>query len=102
MLNRRIGVTIIGAIGLALLLASCAAGDNTSANTPASDGDIAGFWMGFWHGYIAVITFVISLFNENVNIYEVHNNGGWYDFGFLWGAGAFALCSGGVIKRSRS
>jgi hypothetical protein len=23
--------------------------------------------------------------NDNVNIYEVHNNGNWYNFGFMFG-----------------
>ena len=41
--------------------------------------------LGLWHGIITPVTFVISLFNENVNIYEVHNNGNWYNFGFVFG-----------------
>jgi hypothetical protein len=28
------------------------------------------------------------LFNDNVNIYEVHNNGNWYNFGFMLGVSA--------------
>jgi hypothetical protein len=51
-----------------------------------SDDKVAGFWAGYWHGVIAPITFVISLFNPGVRIYETHNNGGWYDLGFLLGA----------------
>ena len=39
-----------------------------------------------WHGVIAPITFVISLFSDGVNVYEVHNNGNWYNFGFVLGA----------------
>jgi hypothetical protein len=31
----------------------------------------AGFWLGLWHGIICPVTFLISLFNDNVNIYEV-------------------------------
>lgn len=45
----------------------------------------AGFWAGLWHGMICPITFVVSLFNPDVRIYEVHNNGRWYDFGFVIG-----------------
>ena len=30
---------------------------------------------------------IISLFNQNVRIYETNNNGRWYDFGFCLGAG---------------
>ena len=56
----------------------------------------AGFWLGFWHGIIIPVTFVISLFNDNVSIYDVHNNGNWYDFGFMLGiAGPFSGIAGG-------
>jgi hypothetical protein len=34
---------------------------------------------------IAPITFGISLFNPGVQMYEVHNNGSWYNLGFLLG-----------------
>jgi hypothetical protein len=49
------------------------------------DAEPAGFWAGFWHGLIAPITFIVSLFNPGVRIYETNNNGGWYDFGFILG-----------------
>ena len=49
----------------------------------------AGFWMGLWHGFISLITFIISLFNDNVGIYEANNNGGWYNFGFILGVSIF-------------
>jgi hypothetical protein len=48
--------------------------------------DPAGFSAGLWHGIITPITFIVSLFNPNVGIYETNNNGGWYDFGFVLGA----------------
>ncbi len=72
---------------LALVLAACAAGTNPEVGVAAPDGDVAGFWLGLWHGIIAPITFVISLFTDEVTLYEVHNNGNWYDFGFVLGAG---------------
>jgi hypothetical protein len=50
----------------------------------------AGFAAGFWHGIIAPITFFVSLFDRGVGIYETHNQGRWYDFGFMLGIGAFA------------
>jgi hypothetical protein len=50
----------------------------------------AGFLVGVWHGIIAAPVFVIGLFTPNVAIYETHNNGRWYDFGFLLGIGAFS------------
>jgi len=44
-----------------------------------------GFWYGLWHGIIAPISFIISLFSDDVTIYALYNNGGWYNFGFLLG-----------------
>lgn len=58
------------------------------------EGGPAGFWLGFWQGVIAPITFIVSLFTDSVNVYEVHNNGNWYNFGFVLGAGI--LLSGGA------
>jgi hypothetical protein len=50
----------------------------------------AGFWAGLWHGIISPITFIVSLFNPRVRIYETHNRGRLYDFGFIIGiCGAF-------------
>ena len=78
-------VLIILILLATLVLTSCAAGANPALNTPTSVEHVAGFWSGLWQGIISPITFIISLFSNNVNIYEVHNNGGWYDFGFLFG-----------------
>ncbi len=68
-----------------VLLAGCAAGVIPSAHTPGPQGLLAGFWRGLWHGLIVPVTFVISLFSDHVRVYEVHNSGGWYDFGFVLG-----------------
>ena len=70
-------------IAAVLVLAACAAGANAVAL--ADRPDAAGFWLGLWQGLISPITFLISLFNDEVNIYEVNNNGNWYDFGFMLG-----------------
>jgi hypothetical protein len=78
-------------VGAVLLLAACAAGPNELAGT---DPEAAGFWLGLWQGLISPITFVVSLFNPDVNIYEVNNNGNWYNFGFILGV-ASAFSSGG-------
>ena len=83
----------------ALALAGCAAGPNTAA---VAGPDAAGFWAGLWHGLISPITFVVSLFSDGVSIYEVRNNGGWYDFGFVLGVStAFGGSSGGGAARRR-
>ena len=72
------------------LLTSCIPGDGS-----ASVGDEAGIFWGIWHGWIAPVSLIISLFKDGINIYEVHNTGFWYDFGFyiaiIGGFGGFSL-----------
>ena len=88
---------------LLTLLAGCAPGTSVQVNTPQStlqlsapgpnpllnQGDASGrvsrAGAGLWHGIIAPITLVISFFNSDVHMYEVHNAGSEYDFGFLLG-----------------
>ena len=84
-----------------LALTACAAGANPELGSPPPDGDVAGFWLGVWHGIIAPLTFIISLFTDNVNLYEVHNNGNWYDFGFVLGAGILFGGGAGGARRYR-
>ncbi len=62
-----------------------APGPNELAQKPLGDANLAGFWKGVWHGATTPITFFISLFNPNVNIYEVRNDGRWYNFGYVIG-----------------
>lgn len=82
-----------------LAASSCAPGPNTAEKTPDSEGRVAGFFFGLWHGLIAPITFIVSIFSKSVRIYEVHNNGFWYNFGFVLGAGLFL--SGGILGRKK-
>jgi len=91
---RRVAIVI----GLALVLAACAAGANPQVGQAAEGASVAGFWQGLWHGFIAPVTFIISLFTDQVNLYEVHNSGNWYDFGFVLGAG---ILGGGGATASR-
>ena len=73
--------------------------------------EAAGFWSGLWHGAIALITLIISFFSDTVRIYELNNNGGWYDFGFMlgvlciwgssWGSGMKRSCFGKKKKEER-
>jgi hypothetical protein len=90
-----LGLTLI--LAAALLAWSCAPGPNLSEKTANAEGKVAGFWIGIWHGLISPITFVVSLFSGKVRLYEVHNNGSWYNFGFVIGAGLFL--SGGILGR---
>lgn len=96
----RLVFALAGVGVLALLMVGCAAAANPEAGQGAHD---AGFWLGLWQGIIAPIAFLVSLFNHGVGIYEVHNSGGWYDFGFLLGISASLSGGGaGAVGRSRS
>ena len=84
---------LLALVPFILVLVSCTAGsDQSSQETPA------GFWWGVWHGVISVLALVIHVFNDSVGVYEIHNVGGWYDFGFLlgviviWSGGSHASC----------
>jgi len=86
--------TVIVTVLLAAALASC-----TASQPPAVPLlETPGFWKGVWHGFIAPITFIISLFSDHVRIYAYPNSGRWYDFGFMSGISGF---SGGVFAGSR-
>ena len=71
------------------ILAGCAPGTNQFKETPSEHHGVAGFWLGIWHGFIAPLVFLVSLFKSNLGIYEVHNNGAWYNFGYLFGLAFF-------------
>jgi len=70
-------------------LAGCAPTPNECKGVASEHGLAAGFWLGLWHGFIAPFVFVASLFKSSLNIYEVHNNGAWYNFGYLFGLACF-------------
>ncbi len=91
---------VLGLMVLTLLLASCAAQSDSLVDTPTEKGTVAGFWQGLWHGFISPVTFIISLFSKTVGIYEVHNNGGWYNFGFVLGC-SIIFGGGGAGARGR-
>ena len=95
--NSRKVTLLIFALAILVLL-TCAPNNEKFEMSPA------GFWAGLWHGVIAWITFIISLFSDSVTMYEVNNNGAWYNLGFLLGLGAFVGggCGGSCHKGKRS
>jgi hypothetical protein len=68
-------------LAAALALTACAATQPDTAVAASAPG----FWLGVWHGFIFPIAWIVSLFADNVSIYAVPNNGGWYDFGYFVG-----------------
>ena len=89
-------LVLFGLVVMVLMaLTACAAGPNQMVDKENSEGEVAGFWKGLWHGIITPVTFIISLFSKNVNVYEVYNTGGWYNFGFILGLMVIFGGSGG-------
>jgi hypothetical protein len=94
--------TILSVVAVIVVLAAvvgCAPGPNQLTDAPDEEGSVAGFWKGLWHGFIVLFTFIVSLFSDTVRIYEVHNGGSWYDFGFLLGVMMFFGGGGGGACR---
>jgi hypothetical protein len=86
----------------ALLLGSgCAPSSHSISVVTDTTGDPAGFFLGLWHGFIMLVTFVISLFDGDVAVYEVHNTGKLYDLGFVLGAMCMFGSSGHRAKKKR-
>ena len=50
---------------------------------------IYGFWGGLWHGSVLPFSFFGQLFSDNIAMYAIANNGGFYNFGFWIGACVF-------------
>jgi len=88
-------IALIVSFCVAVLLVGCA--DVTPIKDCVVDNPY-GFLSGLWHGIIAPVSFVGSLFSENIAMYAVNNNGGWYDFGFVLGAG---ILFGGGSRASK-
>ncbi len=82
-----------------LLLCAIAMLTACAARATGSTSDMGpGFILGLWHGLIAPVAFLVHLFVSNVAVYAVPNSGGWYDFGFLLGIGAFSTGAAASTK----
>lgn len=81
---------------LVLALSGCLATQEPGATARVQP--TPGFLRGLWHGFMAPLSFIISLFTDAVRVYAVPNVGRWYDFGFLLGIGGF---SSGIFAGSR-
>ena len=84
-----------------IMLAGCAPGPNQFTGTASEHHGVAGFWLGLWQGFIAPFVLVASLFKSDLNIYEIHNNGGWYNLGYLFGLACFFGGGGNRAARRR-
>jgi hypothetical protein len=86
----------LAALGLAALaLSACVA----TQSPDAVQASAPGFLEGLWHGFIFPIAWIISLFDSDISVYAVPNNGGWYDFGYFLGIVVFGVGANGARKR---
>ena len=74
-----------------LTIVSCA---DTVSIDQCVDQNTYGFFGGLWHGIIAPISFIGSLISSDISMYALNNSGGWYDFGFVLGAGILGFGTG--------
>lgn len=80
---------------LSVLLVSLSGCADNLTFTQAIETEPVGFWYGLWHGMTILFSFFGSLIWDDIAIYAIYNNGGWYDFGFWLGIGAV---TGGSAK----
>lgn len=95
-MKRKTILLLLVIIALLMLMTSCA--DVEQIETCVT-GKVYGFWNGLWHGLISPFAFIGSLFNDEIAIYAVNNNGGWYDFGFILGIGSLGGGSSASTKK---
>ena len=85
-------------VGLLLLLAACASQIPAAV---AEGGETPGFLWGLWHGFVFPFAWIGSLFDPDIAVYAVPNNGGWYDFGFFLGVTVLGGGSHFSAKKAR-
>ena len=72
---------ILALVALTLALTACIAKQSGAAVSPSGPG----FLEGVLHGFIFPVAWIVSLFTDDIAIYAVPNNGGWYNFGYFIG-----------------
>jgi hypothetical protein len=78
-----------------------APGPNPLVTKDDANGHVAGVLLGLWHGIIAPVTLVLSFFNPDIQMYEVHNDGSQYNLGFLLGVAIFFVILGVFFSSRR-
>ncbi len=82
--QRKMAAAVVLLSATAILLSSCA---DVTLIQDCVHAKPYGFLGGLWHGFIAPLSFIGSLISDTIAMYAVNNTGGWYDFGFVLGAG---------------
>lgn len=83
-------VRIVFLILLSLSLIGCAE-SVTFAEAQAMEP--VGFWPGYFDGVTLLLSLFGSLLDDQIAIYAIYNNGGYYDFGFVLGVGTLGSWS---------
>ena len=65
-------------------------------------GPQANFWLGLWQGLIVFLSFIASWFDNNIVLYQVHNNGFWYNLGYIIGLIIIGAGSGASRRSSKT
>jgi hypothetical protein len=82
--KRTIGIIIIAIVIAIFALTGCADVSHVQSCLPPTE-HTYGFWEGTWHGMIMFPSFIGSLIWDDIAVYAVNNNGGWYNFGYVGG-----------------
>ena len=93
--SRALRPRLAACLAAALALSACVATQSPDAVQVGAPG----FLVGLWHGFIFPVAWIFSLFVENVSVYAVPNNGGWYDFGYFLGIVVFGVGANGARSR---
>jgi hypothetical protein len=64
-------------------------------------GPPANFWLGLWQGLIVFLSFIASWFDHNIVLYQVNNNGFWYNLGYVIGLVVLGAGGRGGARASR-
>ena len=71
----------------------------TRLGMPTIEPNLASFWLGLWQGLIVILSFVTSLFDQNITLYQVGNTGFWYNLGYLFGLSISLGGTGKVVSK---
>lgn len=84
---------------LVLVIFLCGCADVQHHIAPCLEGHVYGFLGGLWHGIIAPLSWIGGLFNNDIAVWAVNNNGGWYTFGFMLGIGALTTSASKATEK---
>lgn len=85
-------------LGIAtLFLWGCVATVDVS---PCVNSQASGFLSGLWHGLICPFSFIVSLFDRSIGIYDINNTGALYNLGYILGL-ASTFGSGSKVAKKR-